>query len=57
MFYFLSIIFLFIKFHPPANTFDDPAATDVQPDIASPILPHPKPLIKTEPEPTAIGAA
>jgi hypothetical protein len=57
MFYFLSVIFLFIRFYPPAKTFDDPAATDVQPDIASPILPQPLLLIKTVVEPTAMGLA
>mgnify|MGYP003627332561 FL=1 len=37
--------------------FDEPVATDVQPDIASPILPQPFPFIKTVVEPVAIGAA
>jgi len=43
--------------YPPANTLDDPVATLVQPDIASPILPHPLLLIKTVDDPDAIGAA
>jgi hypothetical protein len=37
--------------------FDEPVATDVQPVIASPILPQPFPFIKTVVEPVAIGAA
>ena len=37
--------------------FSEPVATLVHPDIASPILPHPFPLIKTVVEPVAIGAA
>jgi hypothetical protein len=34
-----------------------PVATDVQPEIASPILPQPFPFIKTVVDPVAIGAA
>ena len=49
MFHFIAIIY-------PAKTFDDPAATDVQPDIPSPTLPHPLPLIKTVELPLAIAA-
>jgi hypothetical protein len=41
----------------PANTFGEPAATDVHPLIASPILPIPLPLTNTEVLPTAIGEA
>ena len=40
----------------PANTLGEPAATEVQPDIASPILPVPTLLVKTLVDPTAIGA-
>ena len=40
----------------PANTFDDPAATDVQPDIPSPTLPHPLPFTLTVELPLAIAA-
>ena len=49
MFHFIAIIY-------PANTFDDPAATDVQPDIPSPTLPHPLPFTKTVELPLAIAA-
>lgn len=40
----------------PAKTFGLPAATLVQPAIASPILPVPTLLVITVGEPTAIGA-
>jgi hypothetical protein len=40
----------------PAKTFGDPAATDVQPDIPSPTLPHPLPFTKTVELPVAIDA-
>ena len=43
--------------YPPAKTFDEPAATDVQPVIASPILPQPLEFTKTVAEPVEIGAA
>jgi hypothetical protein len=43
--------------HPPAKTLGDPSATEVQPDIASPIRPEPRLLTKTVVEPIAIGAA
>jgi hypothetical protein len=43
-------------YYPPAKTLDEPVATLVQPEIASPILPHPLLLTKTVVEPTAIGA-
>tara|TARA_B100000945_G_C19926882_1_gene387731 strand:+ start:172 stop:447 length:276 start_codon:yes stop_codon:yes gene_type:complete len=41
----------------PAKTFGDPAATDVQPDIPSPTLPHPLPFTNTVVLPVAIAAA
>jgi hypothetical protein len=44
-------------FYPPANTLEEPAATEVHPAIASPILPAPLELTKTVVDPTAIGAA
>ena len=40
----------------PENTFGDPAATDVQPDIPSPTLPHPLPFTLTVELPLAIAA-
>jgi len=43
-------------FYGPQKTSGEPAATEVQPDIASPILPAPIPLTKTVGEPTSIGA-
>ena len=49
MFHLIAIIY-------PANTFDDPAATDVQPDIPSPTLPQPLPFTKTVLLPVAIDA-
>ena len=39
----------------PANTFEEPAATEVH--VASPILPAPRLFTKTVVEPIAIGAA
>jgi hypothetical protein len=48
---------LFIPLYPPANTLDDPAATDVQPLTPSPTLPAPFPFTLTVDEPDAIGAA
>jgi hypothetical protein len=42
--------------HPPAKTFEEPAATAVQPEIASPTLPAPLPFINTEELPVDIGA-
>jgi hypothetical protein len=50
-------ILIFTLFYPPAKTLGLPAATLVQPDIASPILPVPLPFVKTVVDPTAIGAA
>ena len=41
-------------FYPPANTFGDPAETDVQ--VGSPIRPQSSPLIFTVLEPDEIGA-
>jgi hypothetical protein len=49
MFHLIAIIY-------PAKTFDDPAATDVQPDIPSPTLPQPLPFILTVELPLAIAA-
>jgi len=43
-------------FHPPAKTFELPAATDVHPDSASPIRPHPRLFTNTLLLPEAIGA-
>ena len=43
--------------YPPANTFIEPAATEVQAVRESPILPQPKPLTFTVNDPTVIGAA
>ena len=43
--------------YPPANTFGEPAATEVHPDIASPTLPVPTLLVLTVVDPVAIGAA
>ena len=40
----------------PQKTLGEPAATEVQPAIASPIRPAPTPLTITEIEPIAIGA-
>jgi hypothetical protein len=42
--------------YPPANTFGEPAATEVQPEIASPILPTPLPFAKTVVDPVVIAA-
>ena len=42
--------------YPPAKTLGLPAATLVQPDIASPILPVPTLFVNTVVDPTAIGA-
>ena len=53
----MLVVAMFYLSHPPAKTFDEPAATDVHPDNPSPTLPAPFPLTKTEPEPDAIGAA
>jgi hypothetical protein len=41
----------------PAKTLLDPAATEVQPDMPSPTLPHPLPLTFTVDDPEAIPAA
>jgi hypothetical protein len=46
---------LFIQ--PPAKTLPEPAATEVQPEIASPTLPAPLPFTLTVEEPDDIGAA
>ena len=40
----------------PANTFGEPAATEVHPAIASPTLPVPTLLVLTVADPVAIGA-
>jgi hypothetical protein len=40
-----------------AKTFGEPAATLVQPVMASPTLPHPKLFTKTVGDPVVIGAA
>jgi hypothetical protein len=48
---------MFYLSHPPAKTFDEPAATEVHPDNPSPTLPAPFPLTLTVLEPDAIGAA
>jgi len=40
----------------PAKTFEEPAATEVHPAIASPTLPVPTLLVNTVVDPTAIGA-
>jgi hypothetical protein len=50
--------YLFDIIHqPPANTSEDPAATAVHPDMASPTRPQPLLLMKTDVLPTAMGAA
>jgi hypothetical protein len=51
--YLTSIL---IHCYPPAKTFDEPAATEVQPLIPSPILPAPLLFTNTVEEPDAIGA-
>ena len=43
--------------YPPANTLGEPAATLVQPVIASPTLPQPLLFINTVVDPVVIGAA
>jgi hypothetical protein len=48
----VAIFYLFY----PAKTFEDPSATEVHPEIASPTRPTPLPFIKTLDEPEAIGA-
>ena len=51
VFHVTAIIFCY-----PANTFGDPAATDVQPPKPSPTLPQPLPFTKTVELPLLIEA-
>jgi len=45
-----------LAYYPPANTLGEPAATEVQPAIASPTLPVPTLFVITVVDPTAMGA-
>ena len=47
---------LLLAYYPPANTLGEPAATEVQPAIASPTLPVPTLFVITVVDPTAMGA-
>jgi len=49
------ILSIYNVFQPPAKTFGEPAAIDVQ--VGSPTLPHGMPFILTLPDPDPIGTA